>query len=124
MPALMAMTLTEDQVLARIKTCTRRTAWRHLTPGTRLTLCRKVRGRRPGEPLVRLCDVEVTSVRVEPLDAITAEDCAREGFPSMSPAEFVDFFCASHKGCTPHTEVTRVGWRYLDQPTDPAGGKQ
>ncbi|OBC14101.1 hypothetical protein A5784_30725 [Mycobacterium sp. 852013-50091_SCH5140682] len=70
-------------------------------------------GRRKGEPLVRITDVEVVSVRREQLDTITADDCAREGFPHMTPAEFVRFFCDSHKGCRPESTVTRIEWRYV-----------
>ena len=64
------MSLTEDQVRQRAKTVTRRVGWRMLRPGDRLTLCRKVMGRRPGEPLDRIADVEVTSVRRERLDGV------------------------------------------------------
>jgi hypothetical protein len=114
MARLMAVSLTEAQVRARTKTVTRRAGWRALKPGDRLTLCRKVMGRRPGEPLDRITDVEVTAVRREPLNAITAADVAAEGFPQMTPAEFVGFFCATHRGCTPQTEITRIAWRYVD----------
>jgi hypothetical protein len=58
-------------------------------------------------------DVGVVSVRREPLDAITAADVAAEGFPDMTPAGFVDFFCDSHKGCEPGTEAARIEWGYL-----------
>jgi len=112
----MAVSLTEAQVRARTKTVTRRTGWRVLKPGDRLTLCRKVMGRRPGEPLDRIADVEVVSVRREPLDAITPGDVTAEGFPGRSPAWFVIFFCSTHPGCLPSTEVTRIRWRYLGQP--------
>ena len=114
MPRLMSVSLTEPQVRARAKTVTRRVGWLMLKPGDRLTLCRKVMGRRKGEPLERITDVEVLSVRREPLAAITFADCVSEGFPAMTPAEFTEFFCASHKGCTAATEVTRIRWRYLD----------
>ncbi len=113
MTRLMSVSLTEDAVRAREKTVTRRMGWLHLTPGTRLTLCRKVMGRRKGEPLVRIADVEVVSVRRERLDAITPEEVVAEGFPAWEPARFVEFFCDSHKGCTPESEVTRIEWRYL-----------
>jgi hypothetical protein len=53
-------------------------------------------------------------VRREPLDAITAADVAAEGFPGWTAAQFIDFFCATHRGCGPGTEVTRIEWRYLD----------
>ncbi|MFI7531477.1 hypothetical protein [Nocardia salmonicida] len=116
MARLMSVSLTEDQVRARTKTVTRRQGWAYLRPGERLTLCRKVMGRRRGEPLVRIVDVEVLDIRREPLDAITADDVRAEGFPDMTPTQFVEFFCATHKGCTPSSEVTRIHWRYLDGP--------
>ncbi|WP_233434689.1 hypothetical protein [Nocardia yamanashiensis] len=118
MSRLMAVSLTEDQVRDRSKTVTRRMGWRDLRAGTRLTLCRKVMGRRRAdgyvEPLVRITDVEVVAVRRERLDAITPDEVVAEGFPEMSPPEFVEFFCDSHRGCTPDSTVTRIQWRYLD----------
>ena len=55
MPRLMSVAFTEDAVRARRKTVTRRKGWwedkrgrRILQPGDRLTLCRKVMGRKPG----------------------------------------------------------------------------
>lgn len=45
MPRLMSVSLTEQSVVERRKTVTRRTGWRFLKPGDRLTLCRKVMGR-------------------------------------------------------------------------------
>ena len=115
MARLMSVSLSEDAVVARTKLITRRVGWVFLTPGTPLTLCRKVMGRKPGEPLVRLADVEVVAVRREPLQNITAADCALEGFAHLTPAQFVDFFCATHRGCSPVSVITRIQWRYLDQ---------
>ncbi|WP_236567477.1 hypothetical protein [Nocardia sp. CY41] len=113
MPRLMSVSLTEDAVRDRRKTVTRRMGWQYLTPGTRLTLCRKVMGRRKDEPLVRIVDVEVVDVRRERLDLITPQEVAAEGFPDMTPAQFVAFFCGSHAGCTPGSTITRIQWRYL-----------
>jgi len=113
MPRLMAVSLTEQQVRARTKTVTRRAGWRMLRPGDRLTLCKKVMGRRRGEPLDRIALVEVISVRREPLNAITPADVAAEGFPQWTPAQFVAFFCHTHR-CQPGSEVARIEWRYLD----------
>jgi hypothetical protein len=115
----MSVSLTEDQVRARAKDVTRRAGWLMLEPGDRLTLCRKVMGRRKGEPLVRIVDVEVIAARRERLDAITEEDVRREGFPDWSPAEFVAFFCQTHKGTTPGSEVTRIVWRYVCEHGEP-----
>lgn len=119
MPRLMSVALTEDAVRERRKTVTRRLGWRHLKTGDSLTLCRKVMGRRQGEPIVRLADVEVVSVGFEPLSTITAEEVAREGFPDMTPAEFVAFFTASMK-CGPDEPVNRIEWRYLGPELDAA----
>lgn len=116
MSRLMSVSLTEQAVIERRKTVTRRLGWKFLKPGDRLTLCRKVMGRKPGEPLVRLAEVEVIDVRRERLDRIGAygrAETAREGFDGWWPGRFVDFF-TFHMGCTPDAEVTRIEWRYLD----------
>ena len=119
MPRLMSVSLTERQVRDRTKTVTRRVGWLMLRAGDHLTLCKKVMGRRSGEELDRIVTVEVTAVRRECLSAITAADVAAEGFLEMTPAEFVSFFCGTHKGCLPESEVTRIEWRYLDGPVSP-----
>ena len=115
MPRLMSVAFTEDAVRRRAKTVTRRKGWRFLTPGERITLCRKVMGRKAGEPLVRITDVEVVSVRREPLERITAEDVAREGFPGMSPEEFMRRFFVDAQGIQPSDHVTRIEWAYVGE---------
>lgn len=128
MSRLMSVAYTEPAVLTRTKTVTCRKGWwrdrngRALCkPGDRITLCRKVMGRKPGEPLVRICDVEVVSVRRESLwlladptvtDYARAE-VAREGLPGMHPGTFVTRFFASAQGIMPTDEVTRIEWKYL-----------
>ena len=84
----MSFFLTTAQVLARTKTVTRRDilAWAGLKAGDNLIAIEKGQGHKV------LALLEVVDVRVEPLDAITAEDCAREGFPAMTPVEFCEFF--------------------------------
>lgn len=114
MPRLMSVAFTEQAVRDRTKTVTRRKGWLHLLPGQRLTLCRKVMGRKPGEPLVRIADVQVVAVRREPLSAITADEVAREGFPGMSPAEFIRRFFVDAQGIQPGDLVTRIEWMYQD----------
>ena len=120
MARLMSVALTEQAVVERRKTVTRRAGWwidkrgrRLLVPGDRITLCRKVMGRKKGEPLVRLCDVEVVDVRRELLQDITDDDVAREGFPDWNWQQFLEFFC-DHMGGTGLQPVTRIEWRYLD----------
>lgn len=113
MSRLMSVALTERAVVERRKTVTRRLGWKFLKPGDTLTLCRKVMGRKKGESLVRLAEVEVVDVRRERLDAITDEDAAREGMPA--DAEWFVAFFTEHMKCKPSDEVTRIEWRYLDR---------
>ena len=139
----MSVSMTADAVIERRKTVTRRKGWTFLKPGDRLTLCRKVMGRKPGEPWERLAEVEVVSVAREPLWELTRRDyattyppalhpggrlliqwagptayasreVAREGFPGMDPAEFVERFFLVAQGMKADDEVTRIEWRYLD----------
>lgn len=116
MARLMSVSLTEQAVRDRTKTVTRRLGWRFLKPGARLTLCRKVMGRRLGEPLVKLAEVEVVDVRREPLAWIHRDpgEPAREGLPHLTTEGFVAFFC-SHMRCTQADMVTRIEWTYLDE---------
>lgn len=98
--------------------------WLKLKAGDRLMGCEKCMGRKPGEPLVRLGEIEVVSVRREPLRRMIKEpkygedECRREGFPEMSPYQFVGFFCESHGIKTDdfgHTDqvITRIEFKYL-----------
>lgn len=131
MSRLMSVAMTTDAVIERRKTVTRRKGWwldksgrRLLHVGDTLTLCRKVQGRKPGEPIERLAEVEVVDVRRELLGAICPQhydsteyglrEVAREGFPGMSPVSFVDRFFADAQGIFCPDEVTRIEWRYLD----------
>lgn len=116
----MSVSHTEDAVVAREKTVTRRLGWRFLKPGDRLCLVRKAMGRRAGEPLVRLAEGEVVSVRREPLEAMTHED-VREGGDYLPLVQdmgetyadaFVRWFSKAF-GCAPDADVTRIEWRYL-----------
>lgn len=82
-------------------------------------------GRKKGEPLVKLAVIEVVSVRYEPLVALTDDieygimEVALEGLEEHPlvkgfPTQFIDFFCNSHKGCLPSTEVTRIEFKYVE----------
>lgn len=115
MPRLMSVAHTADQVVDRSKTVTRRVGWVFLRVGDLLWLCRKVQGRAPDEPLDRLALVRVTSVRREPLEAITPADVVAEGFPGWSPEQFVEFFRAT---IGPVEKVTRIEFKYLVDVTD------
>ncbi len=128
MARLMSVAFTEDAVVDRIKTVTRRAGWwrskngrRLVLPGDQLTLCRKVMGRKPGEPLVRLVDVEVLDVSRETLSTLSHDseyawaEVALEGFPDMHPVDFVQRFFIDAQGLTLADVVTRIEWRYLGE---------
>ncbi|WP_344429110.1 hypothetical protein [Amycolatopsis minnesotensis] len=112
----MSVAYTEASVHARVKTVTRRKGWLFLRPGERITLCRKVMGRKPGEPLVRITDVDVVDVRREPLAAITDDEVALEGFPGMSRDEFIQHFFVTAQGIQPDDLITRIEWTYVSSP--------
>lgn len=122
MPRLMSVAFTEAAVRERRKTVTRRKGWQFLKPGDRLTLCRKVMGRKKGEPLVRVAEVEVVDVRREPLCAIAgnaadlgAAELALEGFTDIDATEFMRRYFIDAQGIGPMDDVTRIEWRYLDE---------
>ena len=139
MPYLLSCAETEQSVLDRTKTETRRLGWwtdkngrRLLHPGDRLTLVRKSMGRkrRDGtvEPLVRLAEVEVVGVRRESLLAITEEAIEAEGVDPGKYAPWSDDgrmprrltwarWFSSTMGCGLTDDVTVIRWRYVE----PAG---
>jgi hypothetical protein len=116
--------LTQEQIRCRTKTVTRRLGWRHLKPGDLLSGVEKGMGLKKGESIKRLAIIRVVSVRFEPLRQMVEDghygiaECAKEGFgdhPELCrPDQFIKFFCASHKGCTPETEVTRIEFEYVN----------
>lgn len=119
--------LTTDQVRKGTKTVTRRMGWQWLVDACArgaevyLMACEKCMGRKKGEPLVRLRVIEVLDARRELLDAMIVDrdygqaECSAEGFPDMSPEEFVAFFQGSHAGCQIDSEITRIHFRYADE---------
>lgn len=119
----MSFALTTQQVMEGTKTVTRRLGWEFLKVGDLLRPVRKCMGLRPGERLDVLRDpIRVVGLRREPLRAVTDDldygftECVLEGFglhPDYRfPSAFVGMFCASHRGCTPETVVTRIEFAY------------
>jgi len=122
--------LTTPQFIARTKTVTRRMGWRAAVAGQMLCGVKKGMGLRPGEKIERLGMIRVVKVTTEPLRRLTDDlnygfaETTHEGFPEGHPlhwpSAFVDFFCRSHKGCTPDSMITRIEYEYAtDTPTDP-----
>jgi len=109
----MSFALTTEQVRAGTKTVTRRFGWGFLKPGDVVNACVKCMGLRKGESIEKIRPIRIVSTRWEPLDAITAEDCVREGFPEMTPGEFVAML-TGHYGCAPDKPVNRIEFEYVE----------
>lgn len=135
MPRRMSVAMTQQQVRDRTKTVTRRKGWwldkhgRHLVKaGDHLVLVDRVMGFKKGERATVLAEVEVVSVRREPLGYVLLkrppsaprardygrDEMVREGFPGMDPLTFVDRYFSKAQGITAAEDVTRIEWRYLD----------
>lgn len=123
----MSFALTTEQIRAGTKTVTRRAGWRFLKVGDIVRPVLKGMGLRPGEKIQPLrAPIRIVSVQLEPPRALLDDigygmaEVRHEGFEGdprfPTPAAWVDWFCASHKGCTPDTIVTRIEFEYTDAP--------
>lgn len=111
--------MTKRQIRLRLKWVTRRMGWDFLVPMEHLQGCEKCQGLGKGGKIVKLGIIVVISVRKERLDRMITEpdygaaEVIAEGFPEMTPAEFVAFYCKGHKGCTPASLVNRIHFGYV-----------
>jgi len=112
---LMSFAMTTTQLVDGTKTVTRRHGWKNLKVGARLRAVHKAMGLRRGESPHVLAVIEIVGVRREPLNAITDDDVAREGFPAMNAAGFVAMFL-SKVGGVEHAEVTVIEFRVVWRP--------
>lgn len=118
----MSFMLTREQVLSRTKHVTRRLGWKRLKVGAVIQPVEKGMGLRKGEKVVKLGGpIVITKVRRELLNRVEIstiplygkKEMALEGFPEMSPQEFVIMFCKTHRGCRPMSTVARIEFEYL-----------
>jgi len=119
----MSFALTTQQIMDGTKTVTRRLGWAQLTPGELFRPVYKCMGLKKGEVVQCIRDPLVAiSIRLEPLDLLLNDlaygmaECAREGFGDHPvyrwPQNFVEYFCSTHRGCTPASIVTRIEFAY------------
>jgi hypothetical protein len=113
-PRYISFMLTQPQIRSRTKTVTRRLGWEWLKPGTLLMGAEKCQGLGKGGKIKPLGLIRVVDVRREALGAITWADCVAEGFPEKTPRDFIYFFCSTHKGCAPQSQVTRIQFEYVN----------
>lgn len=120
----MSFALTTEQIRNRTKTVTRRVGWAFLKPGDLVQAIEKGQGLKKGERVKRLCVLRVLSVRGEWMSDFRSRpdaqiECAREGFPEMTPQQFYAFFRGSHADPgLDDLRVTRIEFGYLDERTE------
>jgi hypothetical protein len=114
MPRNISFFLTTPQFIAGTKDVTRRMGWAFAKAGDELMAVEKGQGLGKGGKVRKLGLIRLVDVRREPLSDMTVSrhygysELIREGFPDKTPEWFVDMFCASHKGCAPHSTITRL----------------
>ena len=112
-----SFSLTAGQIKARQKTVTRRFGWWNLQPGTVLTGIGEVGN---GDKAEKICLIRIVSVRPEPLRFMLEDrlygqrECELEGFPDMSPEEYVSMRLKKH-GVITDKICNRIYFEYLDE---------
>ena len=115
----MSFSLTTKQCREMTKDVTRRLGWATLKPGDHFQAVEKGMGLKKGEKVVRLHECICISNTPEPLADIIRRpfragrsECEREGFPEMTPAEFVTMFC-THNKVEPEAVIRRIEFAYM-----------
>lgn len=110
----MSFAMTKDRILDRTKTQTRRLGWNHLKIGDMVRPVEKSMGLRKGEKVTVLgdYDLRVTKFWKEHLNQITIDGCIKEGFPQLSPLEFVSRFCSVME-CDARATVNVIEFEYV-----------
>lgn len=120
MPRNMSFSITTTQIRDRTKTVTRRLGWRTLKVGEPVNAVKKAMGLKKGEKVERLDVIVPVHKRRERLNrmlwdkAYGVREVINEGFPEMTPVEFVEMFCRANQ-CKPSAVITRIEFRYQDQ---------
>ncbi|MDC3312708.1 hypothetical protein OAV22_02100 [Flavobacteriaceae bacterium] len=116
----MSFAMTPTQILSQTKTVTRRQGWNKTKVNEELQPVLKGMGLKKGESVTRLGGlIQLISVRNEPIEAITQSDVDLEGFPWMSPDEFVDMYCHANK-VRANEFCNRLEFKYLQPLLKPA----
>ena len=108
----MSFAMTVDQMRFQEKTVTRRFGWWFLEREDLVQPVVKTMGLKKGEHQVLIGGpIRILSAMPEPLDSITFRDCYREGFPEMTPDQFVTMI-AKHYQCTRTAICNRIEFEY------------
>lgn len=125
----MSFALTKWQFQAGIKPITRRIGWAFLKPGDELIGVDRVMGFKKGQHPIRYHAIRIISAVQEPLDDIVRRpvresgvpEVKLEGFPELSPADFVRMLCRANS-IKHYDLVNRIEFEHLD--LDPVAAKR
>lgn len=110
----MSFALTTEQIRNRTKTVTRRLGWKRAKPGDVVQPVVKGQGIPKGGKVEKIGGpIRITTVSREVLGDISPQDVYREGFPHMTPREFVAMF-KKHNGGLRDQVVTRIEFEYVE----------
>lgn len=116
----MSFALTTEQVRTKSKTVTRRVGWVNAKAGDIVQPIVKGQGIPKGGTVERIGDpIRFVSIQRVWLTSITQADCVREGFPDLTPGDFVCMFERANGGTPPGCAdqmVTRIEFEYLPSP--------
>lgn len=110
--------LTTEQFRNRTKRVTRRVGWEFLEGGEQLRGVEKSQGLKKGEHPIPLGVIDVENAHRERLDRMTDDieygrrEVILEGFPLLTPQEFVDMFC-DHNRIESSDLITRIAYSYV-----------
>ncbi|MBE2222793.1 MAG: ASCH domain-containing protein [Anaerolineae bacterium] len=114
----MSFALTTRQYQNKTKSVTRRNGWKFAKVGDMVNGCEKCQGLKRGERITVLGQHRWVCLRWEPLRRMTDDleygkrEVNLEGFPEMTPQEFVDMYC-KHNKVTPDALIHRMEFEYL-----------
>lgn len=108
----MSFSLTTEQIHNKTKFVTRRLGWKFLKVGEYVQAVEKCQGLKKGEKVKKITVIKVVSIEMQRLNWITQKECYLEGFPKMTPKQFIKMFCNVNK-CDPSTYVTRTKFEYV-----------
>lgn len=113
------------QIVYQTKTVTRRAGWTFAKPRMILQPIVQGQGLAAGQHVQPIgCPIALVDVTFVPVSPITQAEVTAEGFPAMTPAGFVAFFCKTMKA-EPTQTITRLKFAYAQNFrlfTDPTRG--
>jgi hypothetical protein len=113
----MSFAMTTEAVRARRKFITRRQGpmWRRLKPQERFVGVEKCQGLKKGQRQVVIApELECVDVTIVRIGDMQDAECAAEGFPEMTAAEFVAMYCRANR-VTPDDDCARIVFRYVGE---------